>query len=200
MKRTTIIIALLLAAFSTATLASNPATNKKKDKSTKLSVISKKDPAKFDLIYVSEVEGPVTVRIFNEEGDLVGFDQIKKKKSFIKTYNLQNLEAGKYVMKIENSEGVTRKEIYYNPFRQSLNMLLIKNEEDKVKVMVVGLDRTKPVTIRIYNENGELLKSEELDVERSFSRTYDLSEIDSDSYVITATNGSESVTKYTEIQ
>ena len=199
MKRTNIIIALLLAAFSTATLANNPARSEKKDKSTKLSVISKKDPTKFDLIYVSEVEGPVTVRIFNEEGDLVGFDQIKKRKSFIKTYNLQNLEAGKYIMKVENSEGVTEQEILYNPYKKSLNMLLTTKEFDKVKVTVIGHNNSRPVTLKIYDKEGQLLNSEVLEVQRGFSRTYDLSMINSNSIVVTATNGLESITKYTEI-
>lgn len=199
MKRTNIIIALLLAAFSTATLANNPARSEKKDKSTKISVISKKDPAKFDLIYVSEVEGPVTVRIYNEEGDLVGFDQIKKRKSFIKTYNLQNLEAGKYIMKVENREGVTEKEILYNPYKKSLNMFLTTKEFDKVKVTVIGHNNSRPVTLKIYDEEGQLLNSEVLEVQRGFSRTYDLSMTNSNSIVVTATNGLESVTKYTEI-
>ena len=199
MKRTNLMIALLIVAFSTATLANISVRDEKSTEKTRLKVIPKEHPAKFDLIYVSEIQGPVTVEILNMKGELVAIDRIKKHNSFIKTYDLTKLGAGTYKMKVINSEGETDQIINYNPIKQNLRMAYNTREEGKINITVAGVDKGKPVVVKVYDDEGSLLSSEELNVTRDFTRTYNVSHLDTKSFTISASNGRESVIKHIEL-
>ncbi len=196
MKKTNLFIALLLATFSTVAFAGTLVKVEKIEKSTQFRVISKKNPAQFDLIYSSDSKSPVTVRIFDEAGRLIKVDKIKGKSSFIRTYNFKNLDAGKYTLQVETKDGKEEQIISYDPFRQNLVMEVISKENEKYNVLVSGFDKNLPVILRVYDDEGRLLNTEKIQVSGTFSFIYNLSKINSSSYTFIVRNGSESVTKF----
>ena len=167
--------------------------------SSKFSVLSKSDPDKFNLVYVSEIDGPVTIKILDENGELVSFDIIKNKKAFSKTYDFKALEEGKYIFEIENAEGSGSQAVVYDPYRQNLNMLVSSAENNKYKVMVAGFNPDKEVTIRIYDSKGVMVEEDEIKTHRNFTRTYDLSKFEREQFTFTAASGSESILKVKKI-
>ena len=199
MKRTGLITALLLAAFSATTFATN-FVETELGESTKFNVLAKKNPEKFHLVYVSKKISNIKVRILDADGKIVGVDNIKSRKSFSKVYNFKNLEAGTYTIEVENSEGSATQTINYNPYRQNLNMFVSLKEENKFKVTVAGFDKKHPVIVKIYNEDGKIVSEEKINAQRNFTRIYDLSNIEGHSFTFSALNGSESVVKYKEIE
>jgi len=118
---------MLLAAIGTSVLANSIET--RLGESSKFSVLSKSDPDKFNLVYVSEKEGAVAVKIINADGDLVSIDIIKRKKSFHKTYDFKNLPEGNYKFEVENDEGSGSQLIAYNPYKLNLNMVVTSIEK-----------------------------------------------------------------------
>lgn len=199
MKRTGFIIALLVAAFSITTFATN-VVETKVGKSTKFNVLAKKSPEKFHLVYVSEKVSNIKVRILDAEGNLISVDNIKSRKSFSKIYNFKNLDPGKYTIEVENFEGSASQTINYNPYRQSLNMFVTLQEEYKFKVTVAGFDKKHPVIVKIYDEEGRVVSEEKINAERNFTRIYNLSKIKGRSFTFSASSGSESVIKYKDIK
>ncbi len=199
MKRTGFIIALLVTAFSTTTIAKN-FVETELGESTKFNVLNKKSPEKFHLFYVSEKISKVTVRILDAEGTIVGVDNIKSRKSFSKVYNFKKLEAGEYTIEVQNADGIARQTINYNPYRQNLNMFVSLQDENKFKVTVTGFDKNKPVIVKIYNEEGQVVSKEKINAERNFTRIYNLSKLKGRSFTFSASNGSESVVKYKDIE
>ena len=167
--------------------------------SSKFSVLSKSDPDKFNVVYVSEIDSPVTIKILDENGELVSLDVIKNRKSFSKTYDFEALEKGRYTFEIENAEGSGSQPVIYDPYRQNLNMMVSSPEDNKYKVMVAGFNPEKVVTIRIYNSKGVMVEEDEIKTHRNFTRTYDLAKFEREQFTFTAASGSESILKVKKI-
>lgn len=196
MKKTSLLLMVL--ALCTAVLANTIET--KVGESSRFTVLSKSDPDKFNLVYVSEIESRVTIKILDENGNLVGFDIVKGKKSFSKTYDFGKLEKGRYTFEIENTEGSGSQPVIYDPYRQKLNMVVSSLEESKYKVMVAGFNPDNKVTIRIYDSKGKLVKEDKIKTHRNFSRTYDLSNLEREQFTFTAASGAESILKVKKIK
>lgn len=169
-------------------------------KSAKFSVLTKSDPAKFNVVYVSENKGPVSISIFDEDGELVSIDIVKDKKSFSKTFDFEKLKKGRYVFTLENDEGSGSQAVYYDPYRQTLNMLVSTQGDNKFKVMVAGFNPNEIVKVRIYNSQGKIVKEDEIKSHRNFIRTYDLSKIKGQQFTFTAASGRESVLRVKKIK
>lgn len=158
---------------------------------TKFRVLPQNDPDEFKLVYVSETDSPITIKILDEEGELVSVDKIKNRSAFSKTYDFEKLSPGVYTFQVENEEGTGKQNVVYNPNKQNLNLLVFDGKDSKFDVIVAGFDPRKEVTIRIYGEDGKLVKEDEIKAHRNFTRTYDLSSIDGEQFTFTASSGQD---------
>jgi flagellar hook assembly protein FlgD len=165
---------------------------------TEFKVLKMAENGKYKLVYVSESESAVSIKIFAEDGELVAADNIKNRTSFAKTYDFEKLSSGTYTFEIANEEGVGKEVISYDPLAQKLNLRVSSIDDDKFKVVVAGINPSKAVTIKIYNDDGTLLKKDILKASRDFSRIYDVSHIKSSSFTFTASSGKESALKIKE--
>jgi len=196
MKKTSLLLMVL--ALCTAVLANTIET--KVGESSRFTVLSKSDPDKFNVVYVSEIEGPVTIKIFDENGDLVSVEVVKGEKSFSKTFDFDKLEKGRYTFEVTNAEGSGSQPVIYDPYRQNLKMIVLSLDESKYKVMVAGFNPDNEVIIRIYNSKGKIVKEDEIKTHRNFSRVYDLSNLEKAQFTFTAASGAESILKVKKIK
>lgn len=191
MKKTTLLAALFLL-ISVATFAED----NELGETSSFKIVAKAD-LKYDLYYVSESDAPVTVRIYDESGNLIRDDKIKNHRSFKKTYNFKELASGNYKVVVINEEGKGTQAIFHNPQQTQLQIILSQIPDTKSFTLHVGdFDMSKPLKVKVYNGDNELLFTEEINETGSFSRVYNLSKIDADMVRFTVVNAKETITQY----
>lgn len=132
----------------------------------------------YRLTYFNKSDFQVRVEVIDENNNKLLSEQIRRKKSFTKPYNFQNLKYGEYSFKVIDAEGeyvttVKRTDEVY------MAASIKKIEEDKAKVIVKG-EFMGPVSVNIYDRNDVLVFDDYIDHERGFSKVYDLSKVKAD--------------------
>ena len=189
-----IILAVLFTVISAATFASSGATAL--STTSKFQVVENTN-SRYDLYYVSENFGDVTVRITNENGKLVNTDKLTGVKAFKRTYNLKGLPIGNYNVEVKNGEGKASQGIFHNPaIKTSLHSIVDQLPNvNKFKVFVGPSNANGKVKVEIFNDKEELLLNESMhSVQEGFIKVYDLSKIDSDYVTFKIDNGTDSST------
>ncbi len=187
-----IIMAVLLTVISAVAFASTGTTAL--STTSKFQVVENTN-SRYDLYYVSENFGNVTVRITNENGKLINTDKLTGVKAFKRTYNLKGLPAGNYSVEVKNVEGKATQSIFHNPsIKSSLHSIVGQlPNANKFKVFVGPNNANSKVRVRIYNDKDELLLKDSMNsVEEGFSKTYDLSDVDSNFVTFKIDNGTDS--------
>ena len=191
MKRSTLLAALFLlvsvAAFANVNALSETSSFK---------VIAKAD-LKYDLYYVSESEGPVTVRIYDAKGNMITDDKIKNQKAFKKTYNFKELANGNYKIVVNNQEGRASQAVFHNPSPTKMQIMITQIPESKSFRLHVGdFDTSKPLTVKVYTANNRLIFSEQINETAGFSKVYNLNKVDAETVRFTVSNNKESLSHY----
>jgi uncharacterized GH25 family protein len=169
MKKLTI-LAVLVMVFSAASFAEET----KISETTKFQMTAKSD-VKYELVYVSDKSGDVQVTIFDESGRKLSTQTVKKAKNFRRTYDFSQLEPGKYKIVVRNESGSANQQIIHKIKEARLKTFVSKIPNSKsLKLHVGDFDRSSPVRVRIYDQYNELIHSEEINNEQSFSRVYRL--------------------------
>ncbi len=187
-----IIMTVLLTVISAVAFASTGTTAL--STTSKFQVVENID-SRYDLYYVSENFGNVTVRITNEKGRLINTDKLTGVKAFKRTYNLAGLPAGNYSVEVKNIEGKASQAIFHNPsVKSSLQTIIGKlPSANKFKVFVGPNNANSKVRVYIYNDKNELLLKDSMhSAQLGFSKTYDLTKIDSEFVTFKIDNGTDS--------
>ena len=189
MKKLTLLAALLIV-FS----ASSFATEGKPGKAPKFKMIAKTD-VKYDLYYSSENSGEVCVIIYDESGKKISSQTMKEVKKFKRTYDFSQLAPGKYKVVVRNDDGSANQQISHLIKEARLKTFVTKlPESNALKLHVGDFDEDQPVTVKIYNENYKLIHSDEIKNAQSFSRVYNLNNIELKSVSVLVENGGEKQT------
>lgn len=186
-----IILAVLFTVISAAAFANSGATAL--STTSKFQVVENTN-SRYDLYYVSETLGNVTVRILSENGKLINTDKLSGVKAFKRTYHLKGLPAGNYKVEVKNEEGKASQEIFHNPAsKSSLHTILGKLPSESKYKLFVGPNMTNSkVEVKIYDQNDQLLLKESIiDMQEGFTKTYDLSKVNSDFVTFRINNGTD---------
>ena len=201
MKTLTTLVALALIGASSLTFAGDNDKDKKKDNpsptaETKMAVM-KLSPENYKMFYVSQQDGKVKVRLYNEEGVRIFAKKIDSKDGFALPYNFRNLEAGKYTFEVINSDGsvlrqvVDHQQIVEEIELQSLEANVQRIENSNRFQLLVMKPNQQEVKIKIRNEDGLVLNEERVNFDRGFKRVYDLSSMTGNQFTFEIINGNE---------
>ncbi len=116
----------------------------------------------------------VFISILNAEGDLIVKSKYKTKEPVTVPYDLSNLPAGDYRVKVETKEEVAIYDVKTVEKKTLEKPLMAYGKfEDKntINLLVVGLEKPG-VTVDIYNELNQKIKSDYIDQPEGFSRKY----------------------------
>ncbi len=186
-----IIMAVLLTVISATSFASSGTTAL--STTSKFQVVENTN-SRYDLYYVSETLDNVVVRILNKDGKLINTDKITDVKAFKRTYNLKGLPAGNYNIEVKNGEGKASQAIFHNPtIKSSLHSIVGQLPSiNKFKVFVGPSELNSKVEVKIYDENNKLLFRESMNnMQEGFTKTYDLSKVESDYVMFKIDNGTD---------
>jgi uncharacterized GH25 family protein len=191
MKKSILLAALFLLV-SVATFAGD----NELGETSKFKVVAK-SAVKYDLYYVSESDDPVTISIYDIKGNLISTDRVKNHRSFKRTYNFKELASGSYKIVVNNTEGKASQTVFHNPQQTNLQLILSQIPATKsFKLHVGAFDTTKPVKVKVYDGNNKLLFVDEINQSESFSKIYNLREIDADIIRFTVANNKESISQF----
>jgi len=192
MKKLTFLAALLIV-FSAASFAEANTVEKPTVK-PKFKMVAKSD-VKFDLYYASDESSEVSVTIYDAQGRRVSSKTIDKVKNFKRTYDFSKLKPGKYKIVVKNESGSSNQEITYQIKEAVLKTFVSKLPDNQsLKVHIGAFDTSKPVLVKIYNQDYKLIHSDEIENAGSFSRVYDLNNIHSQTVSILIENNGETQT------
>ena len=190
MKKLTFLAALLIV-ISAASFAEDRITGEKPNVKPKFKMVAKSD-VKFDLYYESEESGEVCVIIYDENGRKMSDKTIRKVKTFKRTYDFSKLKPGKYKVVVRNETGTANQEIIYQIKKARLQTFVSKlPDSQSLKLHVGDFDTSKPVLVKIYNQNYELIHTDEIKNAKSFSRIYNLNNMQLETVSVLIENSGE---------
>jgi hypothetical protein len=154
-----------------------------KDNSISLRVISNQDNSIHSLVYYSDSKKPVSIRIYDEDRNLIHKDLVESN-AFFKSYSFSNLKSGKYYVKVFNGDSFVAKSFSVNTILdKALDVDLDLVSDSRYKVIVKGVDN--PINLSITNDEGDVVYSDIINANKDFSRVYDLSNIKSEKFTFT---------------
>ncbi len=165
---------LALAVLSTPIFAT---TGKEKREEAKKSVsITQNGDQQFDFQLKTLTPGKVDVMIFSEKGKLVHRDQFAFKKSFKVPFDLSNLDEGNYKFVVEGTGVDESQEVFVSKLsEEDVAAFFVPLDDNKVKVTVYH--ENTPVTIALYDAEGNRYFQEKLVGSHNFTQLFDLTEV-----------------------
>jgi hypothetical protein len=148
----------------------------------------------FNVQYVSEQKGPVAVTILDKTNNVVFQEEIYSTGSFIRPYNFSNLTEGEYTIVMKDEHGEQRQTIHYALVKSAsfANVSELKNQKSKYWLNIVTNGEEK-MNVRIYSLTGELLYDQSVTVEGSYSRIFNVSQLNQSAVVFEVSNGNGTV-------
>ena len=134
-----------------------------------------KAEAKYELIYVSDKESDVRITIFDAEGRNIKTNTVKDVIRFRRTFDFSKLEYGTYSIVVKNDDGSAREEVSYAEEKMKLQTFVAKIPERKsLKLHVGDFNMDKPVRVKIYNQENQVIHKDVISKDSAFSKVYTL--------------------------
>ena len=152
----------------------------------------------YKLIYKSEEASDVKVEIFNSKNALVFSETIEKSRGFARPYNFGSLADGEYTIKLDNGSNWLTETVDFHKdkdakIKEAKLAHLTHLKDGKYLLTVAGSGQNR-LSIRIYNEDGKVVREDSEPVNGNFAQVYDLRRIrGSLSFEITDQNGATKV-------
>ncbi|BDD11252.1 hypothetical protein FUAX_36840 [Fulvitalea axinellae] len=115
-------IILTLTVLFSVTATSFAGNGEATEKDQKVTLIRFPHKSKFKVLYLGEGQDKVSVKIYDNAGELIHTNNVRSKASFLRTYNLSQLPSGSYKVVVKDSEGV-----HTETFSTSAPMFMAKN-------------------------------------------------------------------------
>ena len=124
------------------------------------------------LVYLKRSEAAVKVSILNEAGEILFNEEVSTERGFVNVYDLHNFGSGDYVFKIKDSLGEVDHKVY---FKENKNMVFCEmGNTGKYRFV---MEDVKDLDIDVFNEDNQLLLSDNIGTRESVNKLFDLSRI-----------------------
>lgn len=170
-----LVLAVIVALFSTTFAFQSNASIK--DDTTKAITILKAYPNKpnlYTLIYTSENKDKIKVDIYDQKGNHLKSDVVANSNGFQRSYDFSSLSKGKYLVRVKDQNKVYRTTINHLHAESDLKVNVSPLENGSKYNLQVIHNSTNPVWVNIYNSDHKIIFRDKIDVDRNFSRVYDL--------------------------
>jgi uncharacterized protein YfaP (DUF2135 family) len=148
----------------------------------------------FKVQYVSEQKSKVSVSILDKKNEVVFKEEIFSNGSFIRPYNFSNLSEGEYTIVMKDENGEQRQIINYTTAKSTTfaNVSKIKDQPSKFWLNIVTNGDEK-MNVNIYSLTGDLLYTQSVLVAGSYSRVFNISQLNQSAVVFEVSNGNGTV-------
>jgi uncharacterized protein YfaP (DUF2135 family) len=148
----------------------------------------------FKVQYVSEQKGTVGVTILDKKNEIVFSEEITSTGSFIRPYNFSNLAEGEYTIVLKDENGEQRQTINYSTSKTNAfaHVTAVPNQDAKFWLNIVTNGEQK-MHVRIYSLKGDLLHEQSEVVAGSYSKIFNVSQLNQPSVVFEVSNDNGTV-------
>lgn len=187
-------VALLVLAV-VLTNASIASANDAVDPDAKVSVKQIKSEQKKALIRITNLsdDKPAILRIKDKQGNVLHKEVVDQSKVYAKKYDFSELPNGEYVVELKTTEGVI-KETFALEAGKTNSMYFkpaVQVEPGLIKVAFINRIDT-PVSLKLYDERGEVLYEEMVPSQEKFAKGLNVSKLHAGQYSL-AVSGSNYV-------
>jgi flagellar hook assembly protein FlgD len=170
MKTKNVVLAIVAVCMSGLVLANGPV-------SSKVVVINQK-AGLFKVIYEGATAGRVSMRITNQNGQEVYAETVQAKNGFIVPVNFTGMEKGAYTVEISDKNGRVSQTVNYSEEKEELkNAHVTKIAEAGKYLVAVGNRGEGQITVRIYDENSNLVHDQDLKITGNYGVVYNLQNV-----------------------
>ena len=136
----------------------------------------------YKMTYIASDSNDVILKIQNEKGEIFYKDYISKGSFIVKLFNLENLPHGNYQFVVSNGKEVKTAELAYGKTSEKdlISVDISKSDEGKYRLTVAGIVKDE-VTVKIYDKKSNLITTDKVNINKGFSRLYDLTKVPVDS-------------------
>lgn len=172
MKRLTLLASALLVTVGTFASNGDKKVKEKEESQTRVAIMQGREIMK--LVYLNEAEDKVKVSIYDVEGKRLASKSIKSEDGFIQPFNFTQLEEGDYTFEITDNAGTIVENISFDRSEVKMSSVYKIKGSNKYRLNVLseGLD----VSVKILDEDLNVIHTEKFVDAESFSRIYELPE------------------------
>ncbi len=171
MKKNVVIMIVVL--FSTMAFAGGI-----NDPVTGLAVINKVGTKTYNVFYRNSEATDVTISIYNSKNKVIYTDKVKNTEGFTRPYNFAELADDEYTFQVEDNLGIKKEKISYHSEKTKNLFNVIKlAEADKYLVTSPQLNN-QTITLKIYNNSGEIVYNESAQLDQAFAKVYKLNKVE----------------------
>ncbi|MBL7870348.1 MAG: hypothetical protein JNM78_01965 [Cyclobacteriaceae bacterium] len=131
----------------------------------------------FKLFYKGEQKGTVKVSIMNEKSKIVFSESIKSINGFVRPYNFSELQAGTYILLIEDSQGIQKQKVIYTGGKIEKYINLVKLKEEGKYLLSVKSTSLDRINVSVYDQFNKLIHSQDTMVKKDFAEVLNLKNI-----------------------
>ncbi len=165
------LLVVLLTVFSAASIKAKPESTAS---TAFCKVVAEQTDKMYKVVYNSPVKENVTIEIYNKDKEVVHSEKVSGTNGFIKRYNLQYLSLGEYDIVVKSSDYVFEENIDLGGISK-FNVQL-KNTGKNVSFVGSHPD-AKELNVYIYDQNNELLYSDEIKGVKQVNKLYNLEKV-----------------------
>lgn len=155
------------------------------DSDTKISVRSFQNGSKKALIRVvnsTSVEQAL-LRIKDQQGRVLHREVLKGEDAYMKKYDFSSLPSGEYVVEVRTENGITEEAFSLSESKAQVVYFKPAIKVETEKVSVVFQNRIdSPVSLKLFDERGQVLYEERVASQEKFAKGLDLSRLNSGQY------------------
>jgi hypothetical protein len=140
-------------------------------------VVKKTGTGTYRVIYKSSNPDDVKVSIVDENNKTVFTEKLLNTDGFIRPYNLTELGEGNYTILIEDANGIKKEQVNYRLDKVSDLFNVIKLSEENKYLVTSPEHGHESLSVKIYNQAGEVLYNESTKLTEAFARVYKLEKI-----------------------
>lgn len=165
------LLVVLLTVFSTASIIAKPIPT---ESTAFCKVVAEQTDKMYKVVYNSPVKENVTIEIYNKDKEVVHSEKVSGTNGFIKRYNLQYLSLGEYDIVVKSSDYVFEENIDLG----GISKFNVQLKSTGKNVSFVGSHPdAKDLHLYIYDQNNELLYSDELKGVKQVNKLYNLEKV-----------------------
>lgn len=200
MKTKLTVLALVMAFASVAAVAADPVT-------PKMVVVTQKESGLFKVIFEGTQSGKITLKIYNDKGEVVFAETSSRINGFIRPVNFTGMKAGEYTVEVTDASGTYTEKVNFTTDRVSSKVAEVAKEEALIHIAKVGSEgkylvavpagSSDAITVRIF-DGGKMVHNQKIAIASAtnFGTIYNLKDVKSPVFEVTDNTGKTKVVRY----
>jgi flagellar hook assembly protein FlgD len=165
-----------------------------KDPVTGLAIINKTGTSTYKVFYKNSESSNVKISIIDSNNKVVFKEKLSNVEGFVRPYNFSELAEGEYTLQIEDNSGIRKEQVSYRSGRVKNLFNVVRLAETNKYLVTAPGKWAETVTVKIYNQDGEILHNESSNSAEAFARVYKLEKVSgSVTFEITDSTGASKI-------